>query len=455
MIITILARTSLTAGFFCLFPKLKKEGGKPRMIRHLSHPTRLVFVSLSICVLMICGLTACGKAEAPPEEQQTATEPTTAPSEPADEALLYPTDVQTLTEGDGRQIVKTYTLKDGDDPSSIPRDSFISEGWQYELTDVTEDNTGGTDTRPHVETVEIDTDSNDLDEVMELLAPMLEHESEDGYSGTLTLDVDSIECEAAGYENSGYAVTVTREYPDLPANDLYFIPKTITENGQTLALDGVEWEAQSSVNVGYSDIPSSYRAIAQYTGTASQRVATGYVTTADYAGEITKEIAGETTYVAHFEGKEIIPVSQETEQTDASEPASTTAPAPDADSTAIPVIPIISAVVIIILLGGAAAFFFLRHNVKVYSVSGHGNRVPVAKVRISAKNPEIDLTPLGGRSDNRVFVLEIDRLASKTLDGVKLCVVLDDLRMYHKLAYEGDAYCIEANFNEVSIKAIY
>jgi hypothetical protein len=374
---------------------------------------------------------------------------------------LFPEDVKTVYEGGGRQIVKTYILADGEKPADIPRDSFTSEGWFYELTDVTKSETGGTDVRPHVETAEIETDSNDLSEVMEQLDPTLDYESADGYSGVLTLDVASVECEAAGYENSSYTVTVTREYEDLPANDLYYIPKTVTEKGRTLALDSVDWQAQSSVNVGYTAIPDSYRAIAKYAGKASQSVATGYVTTADYTGEITKEIEGETVYTAYFTGTDATPAPQEpeadTEPSPATPPApeAEPAPAPDADSAPSPIAPLILAAVVVALLGGAAAFLFLRHNVKVHSVSDNGNSVMVAKARVRAKNPVVDLTPLDGRPEGKSFVLEIGKLAAKGLDGHMVEVTFGSSKLYHKIAYEGNAYIIAANFQEMSIKAIY
>ncbi|MDL2234073.1 hypothetical protein LJC63_10935 [Ruminococcaceae bacterium OttesenSCG-928-L11] len=363
------------------------------------------------------------------------------------ENMLYPTDVQTIVEDDGRQIIKTYTLSDGEDPAYIPRDSFELDGWRYELAEIIQSKASSADSRPHTETVEIETDSNDLNEIMEQLSPTLEHESADGYCGLLTLDLASVKCEAISYNNSGYTVTTTREYVNLPANDLYFIPKTITENGRSLALDSVEWEVQGSTNVGYTDIPSSYRAIAKYTGSAVQSIATGYVTTADYTGEITRESAGSTVYVAHFAGT---PVSSASEE---SEPAST--PAQDKAQVSIPVATMIGIFAIIALLGGAAAFLFLRHNVKVYSIGEDGQHDLVAKVRISAKNPVIDLTALNEVAENRRFRLEIDKLAAKSLNGTVLDAVFGPAKLHHKIAYEGNIYRIEADFHTMTIKAIY
>jgi hypothetical protein len=247
-------------------------------------------------------------------------------------------------------------------------------------------------------------------------------------------------------------VTVTREYADLPANDLAYIPKTVTDNGRTLALDSVEWAAQSSANVGYTDIPSRYRAVAKYTGRASQSVATGYVTTASYSGEITKTVEGETVYIAYFIGTETSVPPQETEPGNTSVSASPSAP--DADNAGIPIVPLAFAVVIIVFVAGVAAFLFLRHNVKVYSIGEDGNRALTAKVRVSAKNPVIDLTPLESRPEKR-FLLEIDRLAAKSLNGKTVEVIFGSAKLGCQIAYEGNAYRIEANFRDQTINAIY
>lgn len=403
------------------------------MKRPLSHPMRLICALLAVCALLSCGLTAFAAEESLPVVKH----------EP------YPADVQTITEDTDpswagrRQIVKTYILTPGEDPADIPRDSFTSDGWRYEFSDVTQSKTSGTDARPHVEKVEISTDSNILDEITGQLDPTLEYESEDGYCGLLTLDLASVKSEATEYKDSSYTVTATREYPNLPANDLYYIPKNITDNGRTLALDGVEWEAQTATNVGYTDIPDSYRAVAKYTGKAFQSVAIGYITTADYTGEITKEIPGDTVYKVYFTGKEINPTPLEPE------------PEPDVDSGSIPIVLIIGVVIVVMACAGAAVFYFLHHNVKVYSVGEDGYRIMVAKDRISVKKPVIDLTPLDNCVESRFFSIVIGKSAAKSLNGKTIDVIFASVKLTHQIAYEGDTYKIEANFHDMTIKAIY
>jgi hypothetical protein len=440
------------------------------------HPKRLLCALLIVCAVTLCGLAAYA-AEAPetpliatpqatppqgenaqeePEESEPEiSEPQSPEETPAE---LYPADVRTETTDTERQIVKTYALAPGQSPADIPREGFDRDGWRYTLTDITERKTSDTTTKNHVETVTVNTDTNDLNAVIALLTPTLDYQAGDGFTGMLTLDLSSVKCEAAGYKNTGYTVSATREYPHLSSADTSLIPKTVTENGRTLTLADVAWEAQNTVNVDYEDIPDGYRAIAKYTAKATKTVAAGYVTTADYTGEISKTVTGDTTYTAYFEGKETNPSPAPTGKTTASptetpKPTATptTVQGEDRDDLPPPLMWIIPIAAALALLAGAGAWWFLlRHNVKVYSLSD-GRRALVAKDKISAKRMTVDLSPLEGR----VFGLEIDKHAAKALNGKTIEVLYGPARLQHRIAYEGSAYNIEVDFAGCAIKAVH
>jgi len=285
------------------------------------------------CTVLVAGvlLLSCGFSAFAAETPETPVPPTSAPLPPYPEDMteLYPTDIQIIIEGDARQLIKTYILTETQDPADISHENFELGGWLYILTGITETRTSGTDARLHTETVEINTESNDLNTVIKQLAPTMDYQSEDGYTGTLALDLSSVTCDAAGYKKSSYTVSATREYPHLSANDLSLIPKTITDSGRTLTLDDVTWEVQNYVNVDYEDIPDSYRAVATYTASASKSVVTGYVTTANYTGEVTKVVTGDTVYTAHFLGSEIVITPEPT-------PTPALIPTPEPSPSAIP-----------------------------------------------------------------------------------------------------------------------
>ena len=275
---------------------------------------RLIPLLFTVCILLFAYPTIALAADATPttplapypEDMTEDAVPDVTADMGGDTAELYPTDVRTAIEDGWRQIVKTYELSADVSPGAIPRDSFDRDGWHYELTDITAAGTAVTDTRDHVESVSVNTSTNDTSAILGQLASTMEYTSEDGYIGVLTLNVASINVEQAGTKTSSYTVSATREYPRLSACDTSLVPKTITDNGKTLTLADVEWRAGNLVTVDYEELPEYYTAVATYTGTGSKTVVTGYVTTAEYTGTVEKTTPGKTVYTAIFYGSEIV-----------------------------------------------------------------------------------------------------------------------------------------------------
>ncbi len=216
----------------------------------------------------------------------------TAPVRPA---ALYPTEIVEAETGSGRRLEKVYLLTAADNPANIPTADFEREGYRYTLLDVTRQDYTESETREHTETVTLDSGTKDMDKIMPQLAATREVTTEDGFTGILTLDTTSITVEAAGYGSSSRTVTATRSYPSLSDADSSLIPKTITDGGRTLTLADVQW----------LEAGEFYNATASYTGTATSKYATGYVITAEYAGEVVKTISGEMIYTAVFSGTPI------------------------------------------------------------------------------------------------------------------------------------------------------
>ncbi len=237
----------------------------------------VLFAALLICTLT-CPALAAEPAEGTPPPTQTA--------------ALYPAEVRETAEGDARRLEKIYLLSASDDPAGIPTADFDREGWHYTLLDVTRQDNSETDTRDYTETVTLDSKRKDMDAIMPQLAATMEVTTEDGYTGTLTLDTASIKVEAAGYKSSSRTVTATRSYPNLSDADTALIPKTIQDGGRTLTLSNVDWQEAGGF----------YNASATYTGTATSKYATGYTVTAEYTGEVVKTIGGEMIYTAVFSG---------------------------------------------------------------------------------------------------------------------------------------------------------
>lgn len=239
---------------------------------------------LFLAVFLVCAMVCPALAAEPPD--------TTTPTRTA---AHYPTDVVETVEGGNRRLEKVYLLTAADNPANIPTEDFEREGYRYTLLDVTKQDYTESETREHTETVTLDSDTKDMNQIMPQLAATREVTTEDGFTGILTLDTASIQVETAGYGSSSRTVTATRNYPNLSDADASLIPKTITDNGRTLTLADVQWQETGGF----------YNASASYSGTATSRYATGYVITADYTGEVVKTIGGEIIYTAVFSGTPI------------------------------------------------------------------------------------------------------------------------------------------------------
>ena len=204
--------------------------------------------------------------------------------------ILYPVEVTEYMEGDSSRLKKIYVLTPADDPSLIPTEDFDREGQTYTLLDITRQDQVETDTRDYTETVTLESKTKDMDAILPQLTATLEVDTEEGYTGVLTLDTASIQVEAAVYSTSTRAVTAARTYPNLSDADVSLIPKSIEDGGRTLELANVQWQEAGEF----------YTANATYTGTASSKYATGYTVTAEYSGEVSKTTNDTVTYAAVF-----------------------------------------------------------------------------------------------------------------------------------------------------------
>jgi hypothetical protein len=259
-----------------------------------------------------------------------APEPTPTPSP---DIKVYPSDVTESKAGGVWQIIKTYELAANENPADIPRADFERSGYKFTLTDIIRKETANAETRPHTETVTVNTDTKELEKILPLLSPTMEFTADDDFVGILTLDVASIKVETAGTKTTSYEMKVTREYPRLSANDTSLLPKTVTENGKTYNLAGVDWKAGNYETVDYEQLAEYYTAYATYTATGSSTKVTGYVTTAIYSGTLAKLTQGKTVYTAYFLGEEI---RTPLEMTELPKPTEAPTAAPTAEPTVEP-----------------------------------------------------------------------------------------------------------------------
>jgi LPXTG-site transpeptidase (sortase) family protein len=219
---------------------------------------------------------------------------------------IYPVHVWESREEGRREIVRVYELKENENPALIPREPFERDGFRYELTEIVRRELPVYLNKEHIETISINTQTNDLATILRLLSPTLEYLSEDGYFGVLSLDVSSITIEPSGTRTTSHTAAKTREYPHLSNTDTSLVPRTITENGNTYDLQGVEWVAQNTTAIDYTQVATRFTAIATYTRNTSRTSIIGYTTTAEYSGQVSRVAIDRTEFTAHFIGIPIV-----------------------------------------------------------------------------------------------------------------------------------------------------
>ena len=208
---------------------------------------------------------------------------------------------------DGGEIRKVYDLSPEQDPAGIPRSDFEQNGVHYTLTDLLKQEMPEYQERQHTEEVSLESKNKDMASILALLPQEKEFVTADGLSGTLTLQLDTVQVETAGYGTSRKA-TATRRYPHLGSQDTQYIPKTVDENGRTMTLQDVSWQTDNTGDLDGYAMGDRYTAVATYSGTATSSYVTGYTVTAKYVGTVSKIALDRVRYVAVFEGTEIKPV---------------------------------------------------------------------------------------------------------------------------------------------------
>ena len=220
-----------------------------------------------------------------------------------DSDAYYPTSI-TVSE-DGTELRKVYDLSPEADPAGIPRSDFELGGFAYTFVDILRQELPEYEERQHTETVTVDSKKKDMESVLALLPQEREVVTEDGLSGVLSLKLDTVRVEVAGYGSSSKKVTATRTYPNLEGQDTSYIPKTVEDDGRTLTLQTIQWEA-----VG-SEGNERYTATATYSGTAKSSYVSGYTVTAEYTGTVSRINLDRVRYVAIFSGLSLEPVEPE------------------------------------------------------------------------------------------------------------------------------------------------
>ncbi len=207
-------------------------------------------------------------------------------------------------ENGAKEIIKVYEL-DRKAELQVDINGFFEEETQTQYDYVTTETQEivETDEKETTHTASTETSGNDKNSILAKFDETIEHTTDDGYVGTLTIDKESLTTKTKGYSSKQYQVTESRTYPNLPNNDVAFIPKNISVGGYNLTLSNVNWV----YNTGYGNgiVANTYSANTTYVRTATATNPTGYVSTVTYKGLVTKNTKDVIEYKVRFQSDEV------------------------------------------------------------------------------------------------------------------------------------------------------
>ena len=161
-----------------------------------------------------------------------------ASPEHGEAAEILPIDV--ILDQEAVEIRKIYSLSPSTNPEALPREGFDRDGYHYECSDILREVVMGSETQSLTQTETVESKNKEMETLLALLPQEKPVTTEDGFEGTLYLNLNTLRTEASGYGSSSKTVKATRTYPNLSSADATHLPKTISDSGRTMTLQNVE-----------------------------------------------------------------------------------------------------------------------------------------------------------------------------------------------------------------------
>ena len=215
----------------------------------------------------------------------------------------YPYSIQYEEQNGKPIIIKSFKLPTNVDPFTLIEDEWEKDGYRYTKTEILMDEPEQIiDERTIAEPIIFETEDDDPETIRAAIEPIMEYD-QNGYTGQLTLDYDSISTTATDTESYSYPISKTIEVNNLPDNDYAYLSKKM----DGLTLQSADWELQSSVQRVDDLVPGTYTAYATYTGTGYGTRATGYTNTAYYTGTVKRVTDGDVICSIVYRGEPLVP----------------------------------------------------------------------------------------------------------------------------------------------------
>lgn len=197
------------------------------------------------------------------------------------------------------EINKTVSIEDAEQYRENIKNEITIYNVKYQLQNISEKENKDIVTKEKEQTKQKIVYTNNKYDVLNMFESKIEM-TEDKMSGTLELQNNSLDLKVNDSYTEQYKVSLTKNYENVPSNELNDVPKIIKENGITYYLINPIWTVSKTEKVEGQDVPIAYNGEMQYEGIKERTIVKSYLATVSYKGTIEKEevdsIAFEITY---------------------------------------------------------------------------------------------------------------------------------------------------------------
>lgn len=206
-----------------------------------------------------------------------------------------------LASDDLKIIEKQYTVdyKVADEFYNNINNTIVENKIGYNLENVERVDNFKTLTKEQETIEEIETNTNNLEKVISLFNETKDFEN-DGYTGVLTRDDDSLKISIKDSYQEEYKVYLQKTYNNVLSNELNDIPKEINENGTTYYLTNPVWTIAETENISNNEVPVKYNGTMYYEGVKTKTIVTSYLATIKYTGTLEKQVHNTTTFTVKY-----------------------------------------------------------------------------------------------------------------------------------------------------------
>lgn len=197
------------------------------------------------------------------------------------------------------EINKTVSIEDAEQYRENIKNEITIDNVKYELQDITEQENKGIVSEEKEHTKQKVVYTNNKYDVLNMFESKIEM-TEDEMSGTLELQNNSLDLKVNDSYIEQYKVSLTKNYENVPSNELNDVPKTIEEKGTTYYLINPIWTVSQVEKVEGQDVTVAYNGEMQYEGIKERTIVKSYLATVSYKGTIEKEEVDSISFVITY-----------------------------------------------------------------------------------------------------------------------------------------------------------